>query len=421
MTRFEGWPIALALIIAIAPALASAQGKDVDAWYAQSVAHFQAGDHDTAATSLAHIAREWPQVLVNIPTEYLSAVAYQATADGQSRLDLLQALFDAGWDDRGLGADHLWVDLAGLHVDRGETALADAVVARITDAHAIVRLRMDKRFDALVDRGDPHFDVMAAMQSEVAQLRKLVADHPRWLEARNTLGYALLEAGEPEAALQDADAIVAAMTGAQADALPFDDPGDYAWTANNRAAALRRLGRIEEAVAVMLSASRLDERGELNVSQALNLGHFQCRLGRPHEVWKALSQLGDMSGYGRMVQSYVLHCAALALGDDHAAKQALDYLLAHKDDGPGPVLDALLDAARDDAAAALLVEMLQSPADRSETLFWLQDFRQPDPLPGEAALRKALDRVLERPEVRAAIDAVGRIERHGIYADSGVG
>ena len=392
--------------------------SDVDAWWGLTVVELRRGDHEAAANALARIALTDPGALDNIDAQLIGFVVGESDPAGLPHLDLLQALFDAGWSHQGLGVDYLWVDLALLRVERGEHGIAARVIERIRDPNAIVRLRMDKRFDALVDRDDPRFDVAAAVQHKLAHLRALSASAPRWLEARNYLGFALLEAGDATAALADTDAILAAVEASTGED-PFDDMGELSWVGNTRAIALRRLGRLDEAASALREASLLGEDGVPNVSQVLNLGVLLCGLGRWEEALDTITDVGEMSGYGRMVEAKVEHCAALGLGNQPAADAALAYIRAHREDAEPILLEALLEAGRVDEAATLVVGQLQSPRARDDVLLSMQEFREAPPLPANLAFEAAWEAMLGRPDVQAAITAVGRIETHPIHADAG--
>lgn len=393
---------------------------DVDAWWRLALVELRRDEPDAAATALARIALTDPGVVDNIDAQLIGFVLGEAEPTGLPRLDLLQALFDAGWTRGGLGTDHLWVDLGILLLERGEADRAARVVDRIGDPSAIVRLRMDRRFDALVDRAAPRFDVGAAMQRKLLRLHELSAAHPRWLEARNFVGFALLEAGDERAALADTDRILAEVAAAtDAATPPFGDMDELSWVGNTRAIALRRLGRLDDAVAALRDASRLGEAGAENVSQVLNLGALLCGMGRWDEARTTIANVGEMSGYGRMVEAGVEHCIAVGLGEAAAAATALEYLRAHREDAEDIFLEGLLRAGRIDEAAAVVVGQLQSPRARGPVLLAMQGFREAPPLPARIDLEAAWDALLERPEVRAAVAAVGRIERFPIHSDAG--
>lgn len=388
---------------------------DPDDWYRLSVLEGRLGEPDAAARYLARLATDWPGLLDNVGDQYIFYVVNEADHASQDRLDLLQALFDADWDRRQLGASHFWYELALMRIQRGETDAARAAIARVDTPTELVKLRSDRRFDALVDPRARQFDVERAARALVDDLRVHDLLDPANLDTLMELTYAMLAAGMEQDVLAIADKVLGIIAEAPPGSEPFLEIDKQIWIMNNRSIALRRLGRTEEALADLVRASELTEAGQVNVSQALNLGQFHCDLGQPDEALAAIAEVGEMSGYGRMVQASVQHRAALLKQDTRAADQALDYIRAHRDDSSSVLLEALVDADRLDEAAQALIELLASPTQRPDALLWLQEFRQPAPLPGEVQARLRRQALIARADVRAAVEEVGRIQRYGIH------
>ena len=71
-----------------------------------------------------------------------------------------------------------------------------------------------------------------------------------------------------------------------------------------------------------------------------------------------------------------------------------------------------------DGAAALSVRRLNDPQERGDALIALQSYRRPPnrSLPHEALLLERLAQVRARDDVRAAVEAVGRIEDVPLYS-----
>jgi hypothetical protein len=189
---------------------------------------------------------------------------------------------------------------------------------------------------------------------------------------------------------------------------------------NNRAIGLRRLGRIEEAVAEIERASHLEEVGTTNVSQVLNLAAFYCDLGRPNDARRTIERVGPMSGYGRMVLGSVEHCAALQTGDRQAARRALDYLLSHRSDSEALLLAAFVHEGRLDDAARILIGQLDDPKSRGDALDFVQEFREGPELIGSRSLNANHDALMARNDVKAAIESVGRVGMHDVFDNTGI-
>lgn len=389
-----------------------------DDWYRLSLIERELGNHEASAAHLLHVLRQWPELLENLPEHDIALLVYRMAPDSPARLEVLQTLFDASWTRKGLGASGLWYALALMQVERGDIEAARAAITRITEPMDMVKLRADRRFDAVVDRGAERFDAARAARMRADELRVMAMLQPERLDVLRELTYAMLTAGDNRAVLAMTDAALAVLA-ADEEASPFKDVDEQIWLMNNRAIALRRLGRIDEALAQMQHASGLTEDGSPNVSQVLNLGQFYCSLGRPADAVKVIAQVGEMSGYGRMVQAAVQHCAARRSGDAAGATHALAYLRQHRQDSEIHFLEALIEADRLDEAAAVMVAMLESPHDRADALIAAQKFRSLEPLPGDVAVRARGHRVLARAEVQAAVQRVGRVERHDIHAGNG--
>lgn len=393
--------------------------SDPDDGYYLSQLESALGDEDAAARHLLRLAKSWPERLDDLDDGFILQLQNSLEPASPLRLDLLQSLYDAGWDRKQLGADELWYELALIRVRRGEMDLARAATERITRPLELVKLRSDRRFDALVDARAPAFDVTRAAQQRVAHLRGLAGKRPKDLQLLAELGGDMLTAGLHQEVLALTEATLSAIRDAPPDDAPFQDMESQVWIMNDRAVALRRLGRVEEAVAELQRASKLSEDGQVNVSQALNLGQFYCNLGRPDDALAAIEVLGRMSGYGRMVQASVQHRAAVQKGDRASANMALAYIRKHRNDSQAIWLETLIEADRMEEAARTLVELLASPVERGEALSWLQQFAEPEPLPGQAETRARWRALAERPEVRAAVARVGRIQRYEIYSGYG--
>lgn len=393
-------------------------GTDPDDWYRLALVELDMGHHDAAAVAFTRLVEGWPELLVNLDPLALQSMLYGTEPDSPARLGMMQALFDANWRSAGGMESNVWYQLALRRVIRGERDLARAPIRRVTDPWSILHLRVDKRFDGLVDRDAWSFDVGLAAKRWVERLRQDSASTPDRLEPRVQLSYAMLTAGMHDELLALVDDTLAAITGAAPGKQPFVDLEQQAWLMNNRAIALRRLGRHDEALAELERASHLTEHGEPNVSQALNLGQFRCQLGRPEQALQAIAHAGDdISGYGKMVEASVRHCAALQLGDGAGAREALDYLEAHRDDGQIIYMEGLLNETRLDAAAEVLLELLDLPDERAGALALVQEYDADVPFPFNRKRDANLKALIARPEVRAAIDRVGRIEHQPIHTD----
>lgn len=391
---------------------------DPDDWYRLAFAEQWSGEHDAAATHLARMVATWPEFVDNLPVELVAPLLHDIAHDSQARLDLLQALFDANWTRGRIGASEDWYALALMRLQRGEVDFARAAIARIVDPDPLAKIASDQRFDAVLAGQPPLPSIEDAAVRMLERLRGQAGREPRRLDLQSQVSYALLTLGRNQEAIDLADELMATIAAAGNDETPFDDVDKQVWLANNRAIAMRRLGRTDEALAELVRASGMDEQGEANVSQVLNLAQFQCSLGHPRDALATLDRVGEnMSSYGRMVRASVQQCAALAAGDA-AAGEAMDYLRAHRDDAPPIFLVGLLRADRMDEAAATLIALLDSKDGREDILLQLQDYREPDPLPGDVEASRRWQALVARADVQAAIERVGRIRHYTLWVDN---
>lgn len=387
---------------------------DLDDWYRLAQLELQLGELDRGSSALATFVARWPELLPNISVDLVPRLVYGSEPASGERLALMQALFDANWKDEAADGA-IWYELAVAQIVRGQTDAVRKTFKRIDAPTSLIRVRADKRFDALVSPEAWSFDVELAARRQLEALQRQVAAQPDRLDPRVQMSYAMLTLGMHQEVIELADETVATIAAAPLDQVPFVDLDEQVWLMNNRTNALRRLGRTDEALAELVRASQLDENGHINVSQALNLGHFYCDLDRPADALAAIASVGEMSGYGRMVRTGVELCAAVRNNDRAATERALDYLRAHGGDGELVLLHALLDAGHIDEAAGFFVSLLDDPYGRGEALEWAQELRESDPLPGQRRYRDNRKALLARRDVLDAVDRVGRIGHYDLY------
>jgi len=394
------------------------KGADADAWMGRLGASAKAHKDAQAALTVAAMARLYPQGLGQINDHYLVPLAFRlrhADPRHDAEFQLLEALYDAKWkpDDIFDSPSALWTELAFDLIERGDNAKAAQVLGQPLDPYDVVRIRTDRRFDSVVQSRLADFDVKTIAERRLAETRKLVAEHPRSLHGVNALALRLRDLGRYQEALALLDETIARATPPDGEKSAFDDLDELNWTLDYRSQALQALGREDEAVEALKRGARRPEHGDLNVSQAINLGQYLSSIGRPKDAIYAVADItrGNVSGYGWLSLQLARVCAFAQLGDQAATKSALDDITAHQDDGMVVAELALLCAGDEAGAAALYVKRLQDPAERPSALQELQiyDVRRAMGSQGEQ-LDKRLAAVRGRPEVKAAIAAVGRVE-----------
>lgn len=387
-------------------------------WYQLALLEFDLDNPEASADRLLHLLQHWPELQEELPDGYFAQLVRELIPFPETRLTVLHALLARPWTLNGLGTSHFWHELALMQVERGDTDAARASIEHIDGPMELVMLRIDRRFDALVDPTLKRFDIQRAARLRSDDLRTKAMLAPERLDLLMELTYAMLAAGEERQVLAMTDAALAALSSTTVESALFENIEDQVWLMNNRAIALRRLDRIDEALVQMEIASGFSENGGANVSQALNLGRFYCSLGRFPEALAAISSVNDMSDYGRMVRAAVQHCAMRRSGDATGADEALAYLRDHSATAPSALLQALLEANHLDEAAGTLASLLESTETRLDTLVWVQRFRSLPPLPADHEYRSRREELLARDDVIAAVERVGRIGQYDIHARS---
>ncbi len=326
-------------------------------------------------------------------------------------------LFRLNWQPDSVIAepDFLWTEYAGILLDRGDVAGAQAVVAKVTLPDQIIEMRADRRFDPVVRRGDPAFDPRRAAQVRLEQLTQAAKASPDQLEPLLGQVGEMRRLGQFDAAQALIEAAIKKVKAkGEASYADLDDQAN--WLYDIQARFLMEAGRVDEALAIQAKGAKVQEGGDDNTSQVLNLGDQYVDLGRPKDALAAIAKVGGMSGYGQMVRLYVDGCAHAQLGD--TAKVQADIAEMRK---LWPVnaadLQELLVCSGDlDGAAQVLIRRLEDPQERTETLSDLQEFNDHGFVPPFAkVMAERLDTVLARPDVQAAIAKVGRIETYDLW------
>jgi len=376
-----------------------------------------------AALAVTTIAKQWPEFIADADERLISRAAFRANDDGKhkaERIELLKALFAAHFVlEGGSQPDGLWHDLVLDALEHHDLRRAREVAGRIQGASTLLHMRADRRFDAVVKAERRTFNLTAAVKRECKRLAKTADANPRSLGVRVQYGYALLDAGRFAELLALTEEIIARVSTARADEAPYDDIEDQLnWIYNHKAAALRALGRWDDALIVMEAARLQPEDGSINVSQAINLGWHYVDYGKPENALEALDGIDwahSLSAYGRMQLQYVRYRAYLQLANLQEADNVLAYLREHRDDAQDTWQLAMLDAGDFDGAAALLIARLRDPEKRYEALGEVQEYLPLPRLPRQAEALARWEELVARADVAAAIDEVGRREKAPKY------
>lgn len=328
---------------------------------------------------------------------------------------LLQALFDKKWQVAALEPTDVWLRLATLQADAGDTPALTATVARIDTPMAIVVLRADKRFDKVIARHEERWDPAASALRYADALRVANLLHG---ESSDRFALELIEAqlmvGQHQAIIDGTEEFHTALT-APGSNRTFQGASGLATLMLGRARALHRLGRLDQVEPTLVLASELDDHAPVNTLQQLYLASWQVARDQPDRALQTLQALGDAPVPAEVVRQWVRFAVYSRQGDTARAAQARQWIETHPDQGTGMQFDVLLQAQDLDAAAAWVITRLKSPTERQETLRLLQAYRTVPPLPGDLVRIEQEQKLFKRKDVRRAIDAVGRIEKQSIY------
>lgn len=330
--------------------------------------------------------------------------------------EVLKALFDNGWKSDGLEPSAYWVALARLQIETDSGRDVAATLERIRTPQALIALRSDKRFDRYVDRADPRYDPERAARQHLDDLRVSSLLDRSLNAALVDFSATQLMLGENEQIVQFTDAMAQFVSEGN---LPGGNEAPWmAWLLTNRMVALRRLDRLDDAVAMARLAEKVGARGEDHLDHVMNLAFMLAATDQLDEAQTVLARLEKPTPYGESAQALIDFVAARKRGDAAAAATARATLVRNRDTARTFHREMLLEEGDLDGAAAALIGQLQSTDDRNEALLDLQDMRVYPSLPSEVEIDARWRQLKQRAEVRAAIAKVGRIERYALYGNT---
>jgi len=384
-------------------------------WTLRLEAAVKLGDYGDALKTLTVLSERWPATVPRLTDAYVLYILSKSRtipALRDRRTDALLALYESKWtlQDSFAAADELRLDLVRGLLDEGKVAKAREVAATITLPSAIVAMRSLRRFDAVISPGQSDGDLAQIADRHVLSLRSKISAAPDKLKGPVTLAGSLYSSVKLTDALAVVDDAIARAVPSAGGAPPFTDMDQLIWAYDRKARILLMLGRGDEAVAAMQAGAALQEHGNDNVSQQLNLAEFYATLGRPKDALAAAGRVGDdhVSGYGRMDREGVRVEALVQLHDQAGLKMSLDYMHAHEADAPMWLFEALLVSGDEEGAARDLIKLLKDPVRQAGALGELLDRATPDTAPDWVKMRQGLIRALrQRPDVKAAVAAAG--------------
>jgi hypothetical protein len=366
---------------------------------------------DDSARGLIKLAQRWPEEVPKLDERVvasaLRAIHSQPRAKQLTSLwALYQAQFKLKW---GYEPSSAWRDLTLLLMESDRPTDAADVAGHISSSKILLLMRSDHRFDAIVAIRPERFDIDSAAQQELRFAQALSDANPQLLDLKIDVVASLQRLRDYGAMLAAADELKAEIASTNFPRRLYTDYDDkYRWLLTERAMALERVGRADEAVKELQTASRLSEEGSKNVSQSIDLAALLCRLNRPQEALASIADIGPVSEYGNAEIEVVRLKAALQLKDKWQATKSLESLQSMRATQPEKYELGLVLAGQMDRAAQSLMIRLRDPAKRQDAFEVVQNF---PPLPS-AELEQDNDEVwrllVARADVQSAINEVGR-------------
>jgi hypothetical protein len=362
---------------------------------------------EVASRDVPGVARPRLREMFDRPT--VLAIFGRLQDDKPARVRLADALFRIGWpgnDD--VAADDVRMILIEDRLDNGDRAGAAGLAATLATPVNLVPLMVVKRYDGLLPEGIDRFALLArAIERRDRETAAALAAAPR--DPRRMVARAehLRSVGRNA----DALAAVAPVTG---DIAAVADDQEVMWAVNEAVFALAALDRNDEAARMMerIAALPLNANRHL-VSSRINHLIILSSMGRHAEVLDRAARLEAEQGfsasdYGNSLIVSARVCALASLSRAREAAPLLERLRGWSERHAGALSQAYMCLGDLDSAAALLVQRL-GREDPNSAILALQDYRLDTGDSESDRLRARFLSLRERPEVRAALDRVGRI------------
>lgn len=374
--------------------------------------------NDAAIATVEMLGRSRMSALNAAPVAMLSLFSRQLKEQGlrAERKRLLKVL--AGGDyapaDWAGNAQAFRLDYAHVLADDGEASAAGPYLGSISDGRMLSEIYVDPRLRTALPAG---FDLRTAAEAGLARDRQAAQEHPDSLILLIQVATDLRRLGRAEEAIS----LLESASPRLADPRFFRDrAAQLPWYWDTLARSKASLARYDSAVAAFSAGAALNEGSSPNVSQVINLAFLQVLFHHGEDALKTLAVFDQPgrkgSPYGEMELRTVRVCARSVAGTLSAASGDIGYAEAHEKDNPDALGYLYLCLDRMDDAAAFFIRRLADPETRTEILLQLSDFdAPPGPVPGDFDARLA--RLKARPDLKTALDAAGGIRRIPLQSD----
>jgi tetratricopeptide (TPR) repeat protein len=370
---------------------AAVDGDGADAYFAFSRAR------QLAPESFSRIAPELVQVIDFDFTQLPNA----ATAE-RELAEVLPPIQDS---DPTTDVSELWLRAAAAEVQQGRKGWAANLARRITDPSIMAELRADRRFDELVAADPASYDPHALAETQLARAQAAAAANPAALTQRYRVATALYWLGRYREAIALLDAGLAGATAAGEDQTFTYD------VVARKATILNELGRGQEALAITSAACpACGPNGIFTRQQA----HVLLGMNKPADALSLLEgfQSDGLDAPGQAEMAAMRACALHGVGRAADAAGQLVLLGESVRADPEAAIGGMTCAGSDDEVAATIIALLNDPQTRDAALGAVQVYRGGTMPPLTEALRVRLQVIVARPDVRAALNNVGRISTY---------
>jgi len=371
------------------------------------------GTGSAGLDTLTRMSRERPDFFNGLYQSTLNGLDARFEKEGlvAERLSLLKILSTYFVPtDLFQSADEFRVRYAGLLVEQGDPAQARATLARLTEPVWFLQASLDPRLRTLMPA---NLDLRGRVEADLLRAQAAQRAHPRQLAPLLWMAANLRMLGRFDEAL-------ATLLSAQQDEsgpATYEDAQDKLnWWWDSLAKTHYLLGHESDMVAAYTRAANIGEGGGANISQVLNLAGRQLSLGHARIALDMLAPFDvsspDVSPYGQIVARSIRGCAAYLLGRTEEAQADLAYLIAHRDDGPGGIVEEVHLCMDDpDRAASDYIALLGDPRKQADARLSLAET---DPMPAHLQadpMTRRLSELRARPDVQAALERAGGVPR----------
>ena len=354
----------------------------------------------------------WAELRSLLDRQTVSSLLFELKTEGRTadRVRFAEALFRIGWPGGGdsESADFIRSILLEDRLAAGDAAAARNYADGVTSLGSTVPLLLGKRYDVALP---PDADRLALLRTAIARrdraTREALAAAPANLRS-------LVERSNYLRSLSRDEEALALLRPHLADVPATAANGEHGmWVVNEAASALATLGREDEALALMDRVAALPLAANPSLI-GLRINHLGMlwEAGRYEEVLRRAAALDAdaerfASDFGKTWIAATRICALASLGRTGETAPFLAQLRGWSEINPVALSHAYLCLGDDAAAAALMVHRLEA-ADPDPAIQALQDYALGEVRGPAGALLQRLSALRERPEVRAALERVGR-------------